>query len=158
MPVLAVGMLLLAFSNYPPGDQLQRVRAFSRPLEFDYVGWTLEALNSKFGQAALDLASPEERHQIVLDYLDLVSQIDQANRRLNEIYADPGINNPEIASQLIRQQLAELEIQRDHLGPVAESILQTQISEARANLNQGYCPKIGSPFPLYACRFLNIGS
>jgi len=127
----------LAFSNYPPGDQLQRVRAFSRPLEFDYVGWTLEALNSKFGQAALDaldLASPEERHQIVLDYLDLVSQIDQANRRLNEIYADPGINNPEIASQLVRQQLAELEIQRDHLGPVAESILQTQISEIVAEL------------------------
>jgi hypothetical protein len=137
MPVLAVGMLLLAFSNYPPGDQLQRVRAFSRPLEFDYVGWTLEALNSKFSQAALDaldLASPEERHQIVLDYLDLVSQIDQANRRLNEIYADPGINNPEIASQLVRQQLAELEIQRDHLGPVAESILQTQISEIVAEL------------------------
>lgn len=137
MLVLAVGMLLLAFSNYPPGDQLQRIRAYSRPLEFDYVGWTLEALNSKFGQAALDAldsASPEERRQIVLDYLDLVSQIDQANRRLNEIYADPGISNPEIASHLVRQQLVKLETQREHLGPVAESILQSQISEIVAEL------------------------
>jgi hypothetical protein len=137
MFVLAAGTLLLAFSNYPPGDQLQRIRAYSRPLEFDYVGWTLEALNSKFSQAALDAldpASPEERHQIVLDYLELVSQIDQLNRRLNEIYADPGISNPETASQLVRQQLMVLENQREHLGPVAESILQTQISEIVAEL------------------------
>ncbi|MGW8224333.1 MAG: hypothetical protein ACWGOY_01280 [Anaerolineales bacterium] len=137
MLVLAVGSLLLAFSNYPPGDQLQRIRAYSRPLEFDYVGWTLEALNSKFSQVALDSldpASPEERHQIVLDYLELVSQIDQLNRRLNEIYADPAISNPEMASQLVRQQLVELESQREHLGPVAESILQAQISEIVAEL------------------------
>jgi hypothetical protein len=137
MLILAAGTLLLAFSNYPPGDQLQRIRAYSRPLEFDYVGWTLEALNSKFSQAALDAldpASPEERHQIVLDYLELVSQIDQLNRRLNEIYADPGISNPETASQLVRQQLMVLENQREHLGPVAESILQTQISEIVAEL------------------------
>jgi len=135
--VLAMGTLLLAFSNYPPGDQLQRIRAYSRPLEFDYVGWTLEALNSKFSQAALDAldpASPVERRQIVLDYLELVSQIDQLDRRLNEIYADPGISNPEMASQLVRQQLVELESQREHLGPVAESILQTQISEIVAEL------------------------
>ena len=51
--VLVVGALLLAFSNYPQGDELQRIRAFSRPLEFDYVGWTLNALGTKLGQVAL---------------------------------------------------------------------------------------------------------
>ena len=136
--VLVAGSLLLAFSNYPQGDELQRIRSFSRPLEFDYVGWTLNALGTKLGQAALEAAdniSPEEQSQVVLDYLDLINQIDQANRRLNEIYADPEIVNPEIASRLLRQQLDELEAERARLGPVAESILQGQISEIVAGLD-----------------------
>jgi hypothetical protein len=132
-----MGSLLLAFSNYPPGDELQRIRAFSRPLEFDYVGWTLNALGTKLGQVALgaaDTLTPEEQSQLVLDYLDLISRIDQADHRLNEIYANPEIANPEIASQLLRQQLSDLEAQRELLGPVAESILQGQVSQIVAEL------------------------
>ena len=135
--LLVVGSLLLAFSNYPQGDELQRIRSFSRPLEFDYVGWTVNALGTKLGQIALGAADnlpPEEQSQLVLDYLDLIRQIDQANRRLNEIYADPEIVNPQIASRLLRQQLQDLEAQRALLGPVAESILQDQISEIVADL------------------------
>jgi len=136
--VLLAGSLLLAFSNYPQGDELQRIRAFSRPLEFDYVGWTLNALGTKIGQIALGAAdnlSPAGQSKVVLDYLDLINQIDQANRRLNEIYADPTINNPEIASRLVRQQLADLEQQRKFFGPIAESILQSQVSEIVAELD-----------------------
>jgi hypothetical protein len=135
--VLLVGSLLLAFSNYPQGDELQRIRAFSRPLEFDYVGWTLNALGTKLGQVALgaaDTLTPEEQSQLVLDYLDLISRIEQADHRLNEIYADPEITNPEIASQLLRQQLSDLEAQRDLLEPVAESVLQGQVSQIVAEL------------------------
>ena len=135
--LLVVGSLLLAVSNYPQGDELQRIRSFSRPLEFDYVGWTVNALGTKLGQIALGAADnlpPEEQSQLVLDYLDLIRQIDQANRRLNEIYADPEIVNPQIASRLLRQQLQDLEAQRALLGPVAESILQDQISEIVADL------------------------
>ena len=135
--VLVVGSLLLAFSNYPQGDELQRIRSFSRPLEFDYVGWTVNALGTKLGQIALGAADnlpSEEQSQLVLDYLDLIRQIDEANHRLNEIYADPEIVNPQIASRLLRQQLQDLEAQRALLGPVAESILQDQISEIVADL------------------------
>ena len=135
--VLVVGSLLLAFSNYPQGDELQRIRSFSRPLEFDYVGWTVNALGTKLGQIALGAADnlpSEEQSQLVLDYLDLIRQIDEANHRLNEIYADPEIVNPQIASRLLRQQLEDLEAQRALLGPVAESILQDQISEIVADL------------------------
>ena len=135
--VLVVGSLLLAFSNYPQGDELQRIRSFSRPLEFDYVGWTVNALGTKLSQIALGAAdnlAPEVQSQLVLDYLDLIRQIDEANHRLNEIYADPEIVNPQIASRLLRQQLEELEAQRGLLGPVAEAILQDQISEIVADL------------------------
>lgn len=135
--ILAAGSFLLAFSNYPPGDQLQRIRAFSRAQEFDYVGWTLNALGTKLGQAALDATetlTPEEQRQIVLDYLDLVARIDQVEGHLNDIYADPEVENPEMVSRLVREQLSELGAQRERLGPTAESILQAQISETVAGL------------------------
>jgi hypothetical protein len=94
-------------------------------------------MQTKLGQAALDTEktmTPEEKRQVVLDYLDLINQIDQANRHLNEIYADPEIANPEVTSRLVRQQLTGLEAERDHLGPVVETILQEQISEIVAEL------------------------
>lgn len=128
---------LLAFSNFPPGDQLERIRAYTRPREFDFVSWTLNALGIKINQTALNAAdhlSPDEQRQVVLDYLDLVSRIRQQNRRLNDIYADPEINNPQTASRLVRDQLEELRAERDRLAPLAESILQAQISETVADL------------------------
>jgi hypothetical protein len=135
--IIVVFSFLLAFSNYPPGDELQRIRAFSRDREFDYIGWTLDAIGTKLSQAALDATEttpPGEQRQLVLDYIDLIARIDQLERHLNDIYSDPEVINSETASILVRQQLAELEAERDRLGPIAESILQGQISEVVADL------------------------
>ncbi len=135
--IVVVFSFLLAFSNYPPGDELQRIRAFSRDLEFDYVGWTLDAILSKLSQSALaatETTPPEAKRQLVLDYIDLIARINELERHLNDIYSDPEVVNPEKASSLVRQQLAELEAERNRLGPIAESILQAQISEVVADL------------------------
>jgi hypothetical protein len=145
--ILVAGSFLLAFSNYPPGDELQRIRAFSRDREFDFVGWTLNAFGTKLNQAALDAtetSSPEDQRQVVLDYLDLVNRISQAEGHLNAIYADPEVVNPEQASALVRDKLAELKAERHRLGPVVETILQSQISETVADLGLTYG---GQPLP-----------
>lgn len=145
--ILVAGSFLLAFSNYPPGDELQRIRAFSRDREFDFVGWTLNAFGTKLNQAALDAtetSSPENQRQVVLDYLDLVNRISQAEGHLNAIYADPKVVNPEQASALVRDKLAELKAERHRLGPVVETILQSQISETVADLGLTYG---GQPLP-----------
>ena len=75
--MLLVGTLLLAYSTVPPGDQLERVRAFTRAIEFNYLDWTLGALGGKLSDLALGTESylPHETvdRQLVLDYLDLVS-------------------------------------------------------------------------------------
>lgn len=135
--ILVAGSLLLAFSNYSSNDQLEQIRAYSRDLEFDYVGWTLNAIGAKLSQAALnatDYLSPQDQRQVVFDYLDLVTRIHQVEKELNDIYADPEIKNPEIASSLVRDQLADLEAERERIGPLAESVLQAQISETVADL------------------------
>jgi len=128
---------LLSYSSLPPGDQLERVRAFSRDIEFDYISWTLDAIGVKLVQSTLDVSDrlPEgARRQVVLEYLGLVARISQAEDHLNEIYANPGIVDPQNASALVRGNLEDLHAQRALLEPLAESILQSQISDTVAGL------------------------
>jgi hypothetical protein len=135
-------VMLLGGSIVSPGDQYERARAFTRAIEFDYVSWTIDALGIKLGQVALDTASyvPEsDRSSIVLEALSLTSQINSVEGKLNDIYADPNITDPEAESVEINQQLADLKETRDQLQPLAESILQEQVSEiaAQAGLTIG---------------------
>ncbi|HEX9617909.1 MAG TPA: hypothetical protein VGA03_10890 [Anaerolineales bacterium] len=107
------------------------MRFFSRPLEFDYVAWTLNAIGVKSSQYALRVSNylpAEARRQVVLDYLDLAARIRTAEGHLFNIYGNPEILNPDQASALVRKQLEGLYALRDHTGPLAESILQGQIS------------------------------
>jgi hypothetical protein len=141
------GVLILSFSSLPPGDQLEQVRFFSRPLEFDYVAWTLNAIGVKVSQHALSLDNflqTETRRQVVLDYLDLAARIRSAEGHLSSIYGDPEIANPDQASALVRKQLEALYAQRDRTGPLSESILQSQMSAiiAESGLSLG-----GQPIP-----------
>ena len=135
--VLVLGAVLLTHSGLPPGDQMEHVRAFSRDLEFDYIAWTMDALEVKLGQLALqagDFLPEEARHRLVLDYLALVDQINQAEHQLTEIYANPGISNPEAAAAPVRSKMEKLYARRAQLSPLVESILQDQISEIVASL------------------------
>lgn len=129
---LLILVALLGGSGQLPVDLAGRARAFTRPLEFDYASWTLNALVVKLEQAALntgDYLAIAPRKQAVLDYLDLVVRIQRDEALLSEIYADPAISNPKQASEAIRGELKTLYQQREQAGPLAESILQSQLSE-----------------------------
>ena len=129
--VLLVALVLLGSSTLLPGDRLERVRAYTRAIEFDYVGWTLQAFKVKLIQSALgtgNYLSTDARHQLVLDYLNLIARIHQAEGKLYATYADPNIADPQAASADLRRELSDLYTQRDRTGPVAESILQSQIA------------------------------
>jgi hypothetical protein len=74
---------------------------------------------------------------LVLEYLDLVTGIQMAEGQLNNIYADPNISDPQSASGDLRQELEGLYDLRETIGPVAEGILQSQISHIVAELDLG---------------------
>jgi hypothetical protein len=145
---LLLGIVLLAYSTVPPGDQLERIRAFTRQIEFDYVTWTLNALGGKIRDGALGteayLADEEVNRQIVLDYLALVERIQQAEGHLENIYADPEVTNPDLASELVRGQLDEMYAEREQLAPLAEAVLQSQVAATVSELGLTYG---GQPFP-----------
>jgi hypothetical protein len=132
-----VTITLLGRSSLPPGDPIEQVRAFTRSIEFDYVSWTLDALWVKLNQVALGTSNymtDDARSQLVLDYLDLVGSIQNDEARLNDIYADPNISDPKTASATLKQELDSLYNLRAYMQPLAESILQTQVSTVIADL------------------------
>jgi hypothetical protein len=124
--------VLLTTSTVSRADPLERIRAFTRAIEFDYVSWTIEAFGIKFQELALGTAGYldlEEQSSTVLAALDLVRQIKQVEGQLHEIYADPNINDPDTASQDLLSQLSQLQQRRALLEPLAEAILQNQVNE-----------------------------
>jgi hypothetical protein len=131
--VILVGVMLLGSSTMPPGDRTELVRAFTRNIEFDFVGWTLSSLRLKLFEATLGTSgymSTDTRHRLVMDYLDLVTQIQQVEHDMNLIYADPSISNPQLATAPLGKKLGDLKTKRNRIGPIAEAILQSQVSYA----------------------------
>jgi hypothetical protein len=138
---------LLGRSVMEPGDRVERVRAYTRDIEFDFIAWTLDALGLKLRQLGLgvgDYLIDEQSKQVVLDYLDLVEQIQSLENQINQIFADPNIRDPQSASEELRADLELLHRQRQKLAPLAESMMQNQVSVTAAELGLTFG---GQPIP-----------
>lgn len=115
----------------------EAARRYTRSVEFDYVSWTLEALSVKLNQAALDTPfyfSETARHQIVVDYLHLMEYILSSENQLNLLFTDPQVHDPAAASANLRTELDRLYSRQRQLAPLAEAVLQEQISGTLADL------------------------
>ena len=130
--ILLLLPIMLGASVVSVSDPLERVRTFTRAIEFDYVSWTLNSIGIKLGEIALGTANYlplEEQSNAVLAALDLIRRINQVEAQLTDIYADPNISDPETASADLRNQLNNLRAQRPQLESLAEAILQDQVNE-----------------------------
>jgi hypothetical protein len=135
--VLFFTILLTTSSSITSITPADAARRYTRPVEFDFVNWTLDALGVKLGQAALDTPfyfDGPARHQIVVDYLHLMDAILQDENKLNLVYTDPSVKDPAAASASLRAELAGLYTRQSQLDPLAESILQEQVSATLADL------------------------
>ncbi len=145
--LLLMAVVLLGGSVLPPGNQTERVRAFTRNIEFDYVEWTLDALGVKLGQKALGMdryLTDETQRRVVLEYLRLIGQIQQGEALLADIYSDPTLNDPDSVSAALREELAKRYSRRALLGPLVESILESQVSTVVAEMQLSVA---GQPLP-----------
>jgi hypothetical protein len=139
-----IGLYAIFFVGLLGGSNLlvstqpsEAARRYTRSVEFDYVSWTLEAFSVKLDQAALDTPfyfTETARHQIVVDYLHLMDTILSSENRLNLLYTDPQVTNPAAASLSLQAELSSLYTRQHQLAPLAEAVLQEQISATLADL------------------------
>ncbi len=131
-------LILLTGSVLILDDPTEQVRRYTRLVEFDYFDWTMEAIGVNLAQGALGnpyYFNKDERHQVVVDYMHLLDQIFQAEYQLNLIYTDPAIPEPETASAKLRSELNSLYKRQQQLMPIAEAILEAQVSTVLADLD-----------------------
>jgi hypothetical protein len=127
--------MLLTSSVVPPAYQLEQARTFTRQIEFDYITWTLDAVGLKLGRGALNTSEylpVEQRSQVVLDTLQLIGEIWVVQDAIRELYADPAVDDPQAASAELSAQLELLQQERAWLQPLAEAVLEAQVSQAVA--------------------------
>ena len=145
--LILMGVAALTASGPRPADEVDRVRAYTRDIEFDYVSWMLNAARLKLEQGAVGIPgylSRESSTAAVSDYMQATQQINDAEDALNKIYADPAITDKVSASAYIRQQLDSLNQRQAGLAPIAEGILQGQVAQVAAEDGLTF---LGQPIP-----------
>ena len=118
------------------GDLGTQVTVRVGTLQFDFIGWTLNALGLKVAQSTSteqNYMPTDERKQIVLNYIELLDQNLKLDREINHIFTDPNQIDPEAASHDLKAQLAHVRARMDELGPLAEAVLQEQIAAVLAD-------------------------
>jgi len=136
----------------------QQARRFTRPIEFDFFGWTLQALSVKAGQFSLGSTGyigDAQQRTLVLEYMQLLGQAQFLEARLAEIYGDPLLSDPTAEAEQISVQVEEA---RQHLGdlqPVVEAILAEQASVVISELGLEVG---GAVFPPVAFHFSRVPS
>jgi hypothetical protein len=81
---------------------------------------------------------------VVMDYLHTTQLVIQTEDALNKIFADPAITDKETASAQVRSELSKLTQQQDALAPLAEAVLQGQVSQVAADFG---LTTLGQPIP-----------
>jgi hypothetical protein len=130
-----------------------QARRYTRPVEFDFFGWTLQAVGVKLGQFTLRSAAyldENDQSALVLEYMDLLGQAHLLEAHLAEIYGDPTLDDPIAEGAQMASQVAEVRALLADLQPVVEAVLAEQASVVISGLglNTG-----GAVFPPVAFHF-----
>jgi len=138
---------LFTYSEPRLVNETDRVRVYTRGIEFDYVSWMFNAIWIKIQQGATGTPgyiSHEDGTIAVADYLFLTRQVNQSEDALNRLYADASVKNKVSASARLRAQIADLTKKQTALAPIAEAVLQEQVSEVAASFG---LTTLGQPIP-----------
>ena len=128
--IFAFITVLFSRSNLLELERQDRVHAYTRMVEFEYVTWTLDAFHTKFVQAALSTShflTAEQSKQTVKSCVAMVADLARINNQIDQIYSDPKISNPGTASAALVQQRDTIKARQDLYQPLCEDILQQQV-------------------------------
>jgi hypothetical protein len=146
---------LLTQSVHAWREPRQRVRLFTRAIEFDFAGWTAQAIGAKLAAAASPAAAymtESSRSDLVRAYAALIDQAAELQAELLMNLAQPDGATSE-STRALEGALDQLRQRMDALQPVVESILQEQVGGVLVDLGLGAG---GKTVPPVAFRFSEL--
>ncbi len=138
---------ITGYSNPSLTHPTEKVRAYTRQMEFNYVSWMSKAAIIKLRAASVGLPytlDHSTQKQLINEYLRTTQFILDKEYLLTQIYADAAITDKELASESLRGELNELYARQIELAALAEAILQEQISQILAEIG---LTSAGQPVP-----------
>jgi hypothetical protein len=129
--VIVLVLMVLVRDVPPANDVVAQVSARVGSLQFDFIGWTLDALGVKGAQTASNEQSymqADQRKAMVDEYFDLLAQSLNLERQIDRVFADPEQADPNAASLDLKTQLAAARARMNQIAPIAEAVMQEQIS------------------------------
>lgn len=145
--LLLIVAAITGFSNPSLTNPIEKVRAYTRSIEFDYTAWMANAAWLKVRSASIHLPQTlgrEEQKQIVQEYLRTTQFILEKEYALSSLYADASVTDKETASESLRGELAALYERQSSLAPLAEAVLQEQVGVILAEIG---LTAAGQPLP-----------
>ena len=136
-------LLLFLFQNRGDRGEINQIVA---PYQFDLVKWTIGALQIKAEASLIDapsLMDAADERQLVVDYLAQVTEVERLRNDLERVYATQKSADRE--GKPLEQELAEAHKKMVALQPLAEDILQTQVSQIIAEEGFGFINKVVFP-------------
>lgn len=134
-------LIVLSFmggSTFTLFGTVDRVRHYSNPYEFDFLGWTVAAVMGKSTQAAVGTShflAEQDRNDLVRDYMALVGQLQSKRAELEEAFGNPDSLQSSLDVRRVGAELTQLVAEADKARPIVESILQEQVAIVLADLN-----------------------
>lgn len=150
--------VMLAGSSISMQNPQAQTRWFTRPLEFNFLNWTINAAFSKLGQWSLgetDYLKRPARHEIVERYLSELDEMQHVQHQLEELYGAPDQNDLDSARVEVHEELRLVEERVSQLRPVVETILQEDIG---IELQKMGFDITGAPFPPVLMQFTPLPS
>lgn len=130
--VIAAGFVAAFPGDTPGGNSVSdKVLGKAGDILFNYVAWEVQAIGYKLNQVqggAAPYLDEGTRSSYVDNYLKQVNTLQQLEGRINAIYSNPTISDPDEASRDFRTQRDQQRQLVDRLQPTAESIIETQVA------------------------------
>ncbi|NLF01635.1 MAG: hypothetical protein GX601_11730 [Anaerolineales bacterium] len=151
--LLVLAALALRYEGPPLGRLETQVGRELVSRRFNFPAWETRAFLVKVMHG---LVAPQRymtetaRRDFVVNYLHLVSEIGQLESEIRRAYTDPAVEEPDAATILLRTRLAELRATQQDRQPLAEAILEEQVSSV---LSQAGFGQLGQHIPPVASHF-----
>jgi hypothetical protein len=116
-------------------DKTEKIRAYTRQIEFNYLSWMGDAALLKMQSASIGAPytfDHSNQKVIVAEYLRATQSILDQENYLEKVYADPTIADKVTASEPFRKELNNLYKRQATLAPFAEAVIQDQVSRILA--------------------------
>lgn len=135
--VLAGLILLLVGAGLRPADELEAgLRELTRGERFNLASWEVTAVAQKLGGFVRPPAaglSAAEGEAMVRSYLEMARRAGQLEAEIERIYADPAEDQPDLATESQRAELAGLREKLEAQADVVEAVLESQASQVVAS-------------------------